>query len=50
MSGDRAVSRWLLTGTTSDGTQVRVRGCDIFDLTDEGLIRRKDAYWKIVTS
>jgi ketosteroid isomerase-like protein len=42
------VSRWLLTGTTNDGEQVRVRGCDLFDLTDDGRILRKDSYWKIV--
>ncbi|HSK27963.1 MAG TPA: nuclear transport factor 2 family protein [Jiangellales bacterium] len=44
----RGVSRWLLTGTTTDGEQVRVRGCDLFDLHDDGRIRRKDSYWKIV--
>lgn len=48
VSGDRAVSRWLLTGTTKEGEHVRVRGCDLFDLTDDGRIRRKDSYWKIV--
>lgn len=46
--GDHAVSRWLLTGTTTDGTPVRVRGCDLFDLAADGRIRRKDSYWKIV--
>jgi ketosteroid isomerase-like protein len=46
--GHHAVSRWLLTGTTTDGEQVRVRGCDLFDLADDGRIRRKDSYWKIV--
>ena len=35
-------------GTTTDGEQVRVRGCDLFDLDDAGLVRRKDSYWKIV--
>ena len=45
---DHAVSRWLLTGTTPDGELVRVRGCDLYDLTDDGRIRRKDSYWKIV--
>jgi ketosteroid isomerase-like protein len=46
--GEHGVSRWLLTGTTADGQQVRVRGCDLFDLTDDGRIRRKDYYRKIV--
>jgi ketosteroid isomerase-like protein len=48
--GDRAVSRWLLTGTTADGQRVRVRGCDLFDLAEDGRIRRKDSYWKLVQS
>lgn len=46
--GEHAVSRWLLTGTATDGEQVVVRGCDLFDLTEDGLVRRKDSYWKIV--
>ena len=46
--GDHAVSRWLLTGTTTSGEKVRVRGCDLFDLAPDGRIRRKDSYWKIV--
>jgi ketosteroid isomerase-like protein len=46
--GDRAVSRWLLTGTTPEGERVKVRGCDLFDLAEDGRIRRKDSYWKIV--
>lgn len=49
VSGDHAVSRWLLTGTTAEGESVRVRGCDLFDLADDGRICRKDSYWKIVT-
>jgi ketosteroid isomerase-like protein len=46
--GDRAVSRWLLTGTSPAGETVTVRGCDLFDLAPDGRIRRKDSYWKIV--
>ena len=42
--GDHAVSRWLLTGTSTSGEKVRVHGCDLFDLED-GRIRRKDSYW-----
>ncbi|WP_404387102.1 nuclear transport factor 2 family protein [Humibacillus xanthopallidus] len=42
------VSMWLLTGTTAEGERIRVRGCDLFDLDPDGLIRRKDSYWKIV--
>lgn len=47
--GDHAVSKWLLTGTTTAGEQVRVRGCDLLDLAPDGRILRKDSYWKIVT-
>jgi ketosteroid isomerase-like protein len=46
--GDHAVSRWLLTGTSTSGEAIRVRGCDLFDLAPDGRIRRKDSYWKIV--
>ena len=28
--GDHAVSKWLLTGTTTAGEPIRVRGCDLF--------------------
>lgn len=45
--GHRGVSEWLLTGTTRDGNEVRVRGCDLF-VFDGGKIARKDSYWKIV--
>ena len=46
--GDHATVKWLLTGTTTEGTTVRVRGCDLLDLAEDGRIRRKDSYWKIV--
>jgi ketosteroid isomerase-like protein len=47
VSGDLGVSEWLLTGTTLDGRQIRVRGCDHWEFSD-GRIVRKDSYWKIV--
>ena len=50
LCGDRGVSRWLLTGTTNEAEHVRVRGCDLFDLADDGRVLRKDSYWKIVQS
>jgi hypothetical protein len=49
-TGRHGVSRWLLTGTTTDGEPVRVRGCDLLDLAGDGRVRRKDSYWKIVTA
>jgi ketosteroid isomerase-like protein len=48
VSGDRGVSEWTLTGTTTDGEHVRVRGCDLWTFRD-GKVARKDSYWKIVT-
>jgi ketosteroid isomerase-like protein len=44
--GDRGVSEWLLTGTTTAGERLAVRGCDLWEFRD-GLIARKDSYWKI---
>jgi steroid delta-isomerase-like uncharacterized protein len=49
VSGDRGASEWTLTGTTTEGERLEVRGCDLW--TFEGdRIARKDSYWKIVAS
>ena len=45
--GTRGASEWLLTGTTTAGVKVKVRGCDLWEFRD-GKVTRKDAYWKIV--
>ncbi len=45
--GDRGASEWLLTGTTTAGQRIAVRGCDLWEFRD-GLITRKDSSWKIV--
>ena len=45
--GDRGVSEWTLTGTTTDGVRIEVRGCDLFVFEGDKL-RRKDSFWKIV--
>jgi hypothetical protein len=47
VSDDRGCSEWLLTGTTTQGELVEVRGCDLFEFRD-GKIARKDSYWKLV--
>ena len=47
VAGNMGVSEWLLTGTTSKGRAVRVRGCDHWEF-HEGKVIRKDSYWKIV--
>jgi steroid delta-isomerase-like uncharacterized protein len=45
ISGDRAVSEWIFTGTKADGTKVEVSGCDIFTIK-EGKIAIKNSYRK----
>lgn len=45
--GERGCSEWLLTGTTTAGERITVRGCDLWEFRD-GLVVRKDSYWKIV--
>ena len=47
VAGDRGVSEWRLTGTTTAGARIDVRGCDLWEFRD-GKISRKDSYWKIV--
>ena len=47
IAGDRGCSEWLLTGTSTEGEKIEVRGCDLFEFRD-GKIVRKDSYWKIV--
>lgn len=43
----RAVTQWRVTGNAVDGTRLDYQGCDLYEFKD-GLIWRKDAYWKIV--
>lgn len=45
--GDWGASEWRLTGTNTSGARVDVRGCDLWEFRD-GLVVRKDSYWKIV--
>jgi ketosteroid isomerase-like protein len=44
--GDRGASEWTLSGTTSDGQRIEVRGCDLWTFRD-GLVVKKDSFWKI---
>ena len=46
VAGDRGASEWTLTGTTTEGETLEVRGCDLWTFRD-GLVSRKDSYWKI---
>ena len=46
VSGDRGASEWTLTGTTTEGERIHIRGCDLWTFRD-GLIVRKDSFWKM---
>jgi ketosteroid isomerase-like protein len=48
VDGDRGASEWTLSGTTTDGQRIEVRGCDLWVMRD-GKIARKDSFWKIRT-
>jgi steroid delta-isomerase-like uncharacterized protein len=45
--GSQGVSEWTLTGTTTAGVKLNVRGCDLWEFRN-GKIIRKNSYWKIV--
>jgi ketosteroid isomerase-like protein len=48
VAGDnRGVTVWRVTGKAADGTVLDYKGCDLYEFKD-GLIWRKDTYWKIV--
>ncbi len=43
---DRGVSEWTITGTSTTGARIEVRGCDLWEFRDSQIVR-KDSYWKI---
>jgi len=49
VDGDRGASEWTLSGTTTAGDRVEVRGCDLWTLRD-GQVVKKDSYWKLRTT
>ena len=46
-AGSTGISKWTLTGSTRDGKNIEVRGCDFYVFRD-GKVILKDSYWKIV--
>ena len=44
---DMGVSVWTLTGTTTSGVSLKVRGCDLWEFRN-GKVVRKNSYWKII--
>ena len=45
--GNRGVSEWTIHGTTVEGDRIEVRGCDLWTFGDDGMLTRKDSFWKI---
>jgi ketosteroid isomerase-like protein len=48
-AGNRGASQWTLSGTTTDGERLEIRGCDLWTFAN-GRVVTKDSYWKIRTS
>ena len=48
VDGDRGASEWTLSGTTTGGERIEVRGCDLWTFRD-GRVVKKDSFWKIRT-
>jgi ketosteroid isomerase-like protein len=47
VDGERAVSEWTITGTTTDGEHIELRGCDIWTFAPDGRIAVKNSFWKM---
>ena len=47
VAGNLGTSRWTVTGTMANGQKIRANGCDFYAFRD-GLVVKKDSYWKIV--
>lgn len=45
--GARGASEWTISGTTTGGERVEVRGCDLWKFDDDGKLVYKDSFWKI---
>jgi ketosteroid isomerase-like protein len=49
VDGERGASEWTLSGTTTSGQRIEVRGCDLWTFRD-GKVVKKDSFWKIRTA
>ena len=47
MTGNRAVSVWMVTGTGADGEKLNYQGSDIYEFRGDKILN-KDTYWKLV--
>lgn len=48
VGGNNGVSLWTLSGTTTDGVRIEIRGCDVWTFRGEK-IAVKNSFWKIRT-
>ena len=48
VDGQRGASEWTLSGTTTNGTKIEVRGCDLWTFEGDRVVK-KDSFWKIRT-
>ena len=44
--GDTGISKWTITGTSSEGVQVDVNGCDFYSFRGMKIVK-KNSFWKI---
>ena len=49
VTGNRAVSVWMVTGTGADGEKLNYQGCDIYEFRGDKILN-KDTYWKLVAA
>jgi ketosteroid isomerase-like protein len=47
VTGDRAVTVWMVTGTGADGEKLNYQGCDLYQFRGDKILH-KDTYWKLV--
>jgi taurine dehydrogenase small subunit len=47
ITGNRAVTVWMVTGTGADGEKLNYRGCDLYEFRGDKVLN-KDTYWKLV--
>ncbi len=45
----KAISEWIVRGTFEDNSNLDCLGCDLWEFRD-GLITKKDTYWKIISN
>jgi len=45
VAGDRGLSEWVFTATTTDGKKIEVNGCDVFTFRGDKIVK-KDSFFK----